>query len=149
MKRAQVDITRLAHQITARLREAELGRSVEITIADGLVAEGDPQLLAVALENLLANAWKFTSKKASPHIEVGAQTVRGERSFFVRDDGAGSDPKYADKLFKPFQRLHHADEFPGTGIGLATVQRVLRRHGGRIWAESEPGAGATFFFTLP
>jgi signal transduction histidine kinase len=112
-----------------------------------LTAHGDRRLLAVALENLLGNAWKFTSDRATPHISFGRTREDGAEVYFVRDDGAGFDESYADKLFAPFQRLHGA-EFEGTGIGLATVQRVIARHGGRIWARAAVGQGATFFFTL-
>jgi light-regulated signal transduction histidine kinase (bacteriophytochrome) len=125
-------------------------RDVAITIAPGLTAQGDPRLLRVALENLLGNAWKYTGKRSGgdAHIELGALDQQDERIFYVRDNGAGFDMRYADKLFGAFQRLHGASEFEGTGIGLATVQRILRRHGGRIWAEAKVGEGATFFFTV-
>ena len=114
----------------------------------GLAARGDPALLRAVLQNLLANAWKFTGKTAHPRVEFGAQ--RGENGvvFFVRDNGAGFDMAAAGKLFTPFSRLHHASDFPGAGIGLATVERIIRRHGGRIWAESAPNQGAAFYFTL-
>ena len=111
-------------------------------------AEGDPHLLRAALDNLIGNAWKFTSKSEKPRIEIGALKDRGRTIFFVRDNGAGFDMAYADKLFGAFQRLHSASEYAGTGIGLATVQRIVHRHGGRIWAEGEVGKGAVFFFTL-
>ncbi len=117
-------------------------------VADGAVVEGDAQLLRVVLDNLLRNAWKFTGTHAHARIEFGVTQVDGARTFFVRDDGAGFDPTYAHKLFTPFQRLHSDREFPGTGIGLATVQRVLRRHGGRAWAEGAVEGGATFYFSL-
>jgi light-regulated signal transduction histidine kinase (bacteriophytochrome) len=113
-----------------------------------LIAEGDPRLLRAALENLLSNAWKFTSKREDARIEFGAEPAGGLAAYFVRDNGAGFDMAYAGKLFGVFQRLHSANEFGGTGIGLATVQRIIRRHGGRIWAESEVGRGAIFRFTL-
>src|SRR5690606_2192820 len=106
------------------------------------------RLMRALFENLLANAWKFTRKREDGQIQVGTMPGSAE-TFFVRDNGAGFDPAYADKLFQPFQRLHPASQFEGTGIGLATVQRIVRRHGGRIWAESKPGEGATFYFELP
>ena len=111
--------------------------------------EGDAVLLGQVFTNLLSNAIKFSSKQAHPIIEIGSCERNGEPAIFVRDNGVGFDPRYADKLFGVFQRLHRQDEFSGTGIGLATVQRIIHRHGGRIWAESAPGQGATFFFTLP
>ncbi len=111
-------------------------------------AEADPHLLRIALENLIGNAWKFTSKSDKPHIEIGALKDHGSTTFFVRDNGAGFDMAFADKLFGAFQRLHAARDYAGTGIGLATVQRIVHRHGGRIWAEAEVGKGAVFFFTL-
>ncbi|RYG10904.1 MAG: GHKL domain-containing protein, partial [Burkholderiales bacterium] len=115
-----------------------------------MVAHGDPALIRVVMENLLANAWKFTSQSAKPHIDVSCyKTAAGEVVFFVRDNGAGFDMAYADKLFTAFQRLHSVSEFPGTGVGLATVGRVIARHGGQVWTEAEPGRGATFFFTFP
>jgi light-regulated signal transduction histidine kinase (bacteriophytochrome) len=117
-------------------------------IADGLVANGDPGLLRAMLENLLGNSWKFTRKHAVARIEVGATERNGERAYFVRDDGAGFDMAYADKLFRPFQRLHTMEDFEGTGIGLATVQRIVLRHGGRVWGEGGVERGATFYFVL-
>ncbi len=118
-------------------------------IAEGLCARGDRRLLEVVLENLLGNAWKFTGSHPSARIEVGRAACDGQPAFYVRDDGAGFDMAYAANLFGPFQRLHRSDEFEGSGIGLATVQRIIRRHGGEVWAESAPECGATFYFTLP
>jgi light-regulated signal transduction histidine kinase (bacteriophytochrome) len=109
---------------------------------------GDGQLLRIAVENLVGNAWKFTSRQPAARIEFGATTLAGEPSYFVRDNGAGFDMTYVDRLFGPFQRLHLPDEFPGSGIGLATVQRIIHRHGGRVWAEGMIGQGATFHFTI-
>ena len=144
----QVDLSAIAQRVLHELREADPERLVEVIIADGLVAEGDAALVDVVLENLLGNAWKFTAKRASARIELGALRRDGRLSFFVRDNGAGFDPAYVDKLFTPFQRLHTAEQFPGTGIGLATVARVLGRLGGTWRAEGEVDAGATFSFTL-
>jgi len=117
-------------------------------IMPDLKTRGDNHLLQVLLENLLSNAWKFTSKHSQARIEFGTTHIKGEQTFFVRDNGAGFDMTYVDKLFTPFQRLHSDREFPGTGIGLATVQRIINRHNGRIWAEAEIEKGATFYFTL-
>lgn len=144
----QVDLSAIARQIMTDLREAEPHRRVEATIADGIAATGDPALLRSVIENLLHNAWKYTGRRDVAHIEFGADTGGGETVYYVRDDGAGFDAAYAGKLFTPFQRLHTDAEFTGTGVGLATVQRIIRRHGGRVWAFSEPGRGACFFFTL-
>ncbi len=148
LKREQVDIGAQASEIIDWLRTAEPGRRAEVVIADSLVATGDSHLIRLALENLLSNAWKFTSRREQAIISVGAVDQPGGRVFFVRDNGAGFDMRYAAKLFDAFQRLHPASEFEGSGIGLAIVHRILSRHGGRIWAESEPGKGSTFFFTL-
>ena len=147
LRRQEVDLSALAHAIIERLRETD-ERSVDVRIRPGLVAEGDGQLLRIALENLLDNAWKFTRQQAQPRIEIGVTHLPGEPAYFVRDNGAGFDMTYAERLFTPFQRLHLSSEFPGTGIGLATVQRIVNRHGGRIWAEGSVGQGATFLFTL-
>jgi signal transduction histidine kinase len=149
LRRQTVDLSAQAREVAAEIRKSQSDREVEFVIADGLTANGDANLLRLALENLLGNAWKFTSKKPHARIEFGSATREGEeQAYFVRDDGAGFDARYADKLFGAFQRLHAPDEFEGTGIGLATVQRIVRRHGGRVWAEGEVGEGATFYFTL-
>jgi PAS domain S-box-containing protein len=148
MTREPVDVTDLAGRILADLGRQSPARSVRLSIAPAMTASGDPRLLRVALENLLANAWKFTTGREDAHIEVGRTEDGSADAFFVRDNGAGFDPTYADKLFAPFQRLHASSEFPGTGIGLATVQRIVSRHGGRVWAEGQPGRGACFYFTL-
>jgi light-regulated signal transduction histidine kinase (bacteriophytochrome) len=130
------------------LRELEPDRDVLVDIAPGVHATGDPALLRIVLENLMGNAWKFTSKHPEAKIEFGSDVVDGEMRYFVRDDGAGFDMAYASKLFGAFQRVHGQTEFPGVGIGLATTARIIRRHGGRIWAEGEPEGGATFWFVL-
>jgi signal transduction histidine kinase len=144
----KVDVTSLAEEITSELKRSEPTRSVEVAIAPNLVAAGDERLVRLALDNLLRNAWKFTGKRPDARIEVGRQN--GERSaFFVRDNGAGFDLAFATKLFGVFQRLHSPNEFPGSGVGLAIVQRVINRHGGKVWADAKVNAGATFYFTLP
>jgi len=148
MRRTEVDLTALAGEIAAELRRDDPARQGRWVIAPGLVATGDPQLLREVLENLLGNAWKFTGKRADPVIEFGVTNGEAVRAFFVRDNGAGFDMAYAGKLFGAFQRLHATADFPGTGIGLATVQRIIHRHGGRVWAEGAVGQGATFYFTL-
>jgi signal transduction histidine kinase len=149
MRREPVDLTALARAIAAELSRAAPGRPVAFEVAEGLVASGDPNLLRIALENLLGNAWKFTARHASARIALGRTARGGRPAFFVEDDGAGFDMAYAAKLFGAFQRLHGANEFAGTGIGLATVQRIVRRHGGEVWAEGAVERGATFTFTLP
>lgn len=143
-----VDLSALARRVAADLTSLEPDRTIRLNVRDGLTAEGDPRHLQVLLENLIGNALKFTSSRPEAMIEVGCTERDGERVFFVRDNGVGFDMAYASKLFLPFQRLHSASDFPGTGIGLATVHRIVARHGGRIWPESAPDAGATFFFTL-
>jgi signal transduction histidine kinase len=151
LTRAPVDLSAEAREILEALAgQAGAGqRAVEVVVADGLIVDGDAGLLRVVLQNLLSNAWKFTSKLEAARIEVGSSIdAAGQRIYFVRDNGAGFDSQYASRLFSPFQRLHSQSEFPGTGVGLATVQRVVHRHGGRIWAESAPGRGACFSFTL-
>ena len=142
-----VDLTAMAAAILEDLSTRDPQRAVDIQLEPGLSATADPGLLRAVLENLLGNAWKFTGKTGAPQISVGCLRGAGE-AFFVRDNGAGFDMEFADQLFAPFQRLHAATEFEGTGVGLATVQRIIHRHGGRIWAESSPGAGATFLFTI-
>jgi PAS domain S-box-containing protein len=148
ISRENVDLSALAKNIAQELRDSQPERQVEFDIADGLSVDGDAWLLRIALENLLANAWKFTGRQSRALIEFGASEYEGTCPYFVRDNGAGFDMTYADKLFGAFQRLHRTNEFPGTGIGLATVQRIIHRHGGRVWAEGYPGQGATFYFTL-
>jgi len=150
MQLTQVDLGKLAATTLEQLQRAGPERKVDYSIAAGLVVQGDPKLLGVALDNLLGNAWKYTGKTGHARIEFGTTDTRrnGQRVFFIRDNGSGFDMQYADKLFQPFQRLHGADDFEGTGIGLASVQHIIQRHGGSIWAEAHPGAGATFYFTL-
>lgn len=143
-----VDLSGMAHRIAAALHDGDPKRPVEFAIAAGLGAYGDPALLRAALENLLGNAWKFTAKCDRARIEFGEVNEDGRRVFFVKDNGIGFDMNYAGRLFEPFQRLHSRKEFPGTGVGLATVKRIVNRHGGRIWADSRVGSGATFYFSL-
>lgn len=146
--REKVDLTHLAQQAAARLRETSPDRQVDLVVQEGLEVEGDARLLTAALDNLLGNAWKFTGKSSHARVEVGRQTEESGGVFFVRDNGVGFEQAYAQKLFGAFQRLHSVTEFEGSGIGLATVHRIVRRHGGRIWAQGEVGRGATFYFTL-
>jgi PAS domain S-box-containing protein len=148
MRLENVNVSGLAGEVTEELKKTQPERRVEFRIEKGLEAKADSHLLRIVLENLLDNAWKFTSKRTEARIEFGKTSNHGTPAFFVRDDGAGFDPACADRLFGAFQRLHATSEFPGTGVGLATVQRIVHRHGGRIWAESSVGHGATFFFTL-
>ena len=146
--RGSVDLSDLACRVADELVRKEPHRSVDLVVEPNLLVEGDARLLQVVLENLIGNSFKFTAKTASPKIVVGAS--RDESTVhFVRDNGAGFNMGYAARLFTPFQRLHHTSEFEGTGIGLATVQRIIARHGGRVWAEGEVGRGATVFFALP
>jgi signal transduction histidine kinase len=144
----RVDLSALAGEIVAELRQGEGQRQVECVVAEGAVAEGDPALLRAVLQNLIGNAWKFTRKRSPARIEFGCAEESGEKRYFVQDNGAGFDMTYADKLFGAFQRLHGQNEFPGIGIGLATVQRIVSRHGGRVWAIGAPERGATVYFTL-
>ncbi|HTL18000.1 MAG TPA: ATP-binding protein [Patescibacteria group bacterium] len=148
VSRRRVDLSQIANTIADGLISAEPGRKVTFKIASGLSAIGDENLLRIVLENLLRNAWKFTSRRAEAHIEFGFADTP-EKAFFVRDDGAGFDSAYAGRLFGVFQRLHSSAEFSGTGVGLATVQRVINRHGGRVWATGAVNCGATFYFSLP
>ena len=148
-KRVPIDLTGLATEVAREIREREPERSVEIIIDQGMRVAGDRVLIHAVLTNLIGNAWKFTSKSTGPRIEIGKQSDECETIFFVRDNGAGFDMKRAEKLFGVFERLHKQEEFPGTGVGLATTKRIISKHGGRIWAEGRPNRGATFFFTLP
>jgi len=147
-KREPVDLSAIAASVLQELRQREPGRDVTCSLQSGLTAQGDARLLRVLLENLLGNAWKFTSKRSGAVIELFSETAGGLTHYVVRDNGVGFDMAYADKLFSPFQRMHKPSEFPGTGIGLATVQRIVHRHGGDISAQATPGGGATFRFTL-
>jgi PAS domain S-box-containing protein len=148
MRHDDVDLSALAAGVMVELTKASPERLAEVRIAEGLRGFGDPALLRLALENLLGNAWKFTGRVSPARIEFGAQRDGDRLTYYVRDNGVGFDMAYADKLFGAFQRLHAAHEFSGTGIGLATVQRIVLRHGGQVWAQSAVGQGATFFFTL-
>jgi light-regulated signal transduction histidine kinase (bacteriophytochrome) len=156
MHREAIDLSKLASYNCTLLQQSHPERQVEFKIQPGVIAQGDNRLLQVVMENLFNNAWKFTAKKTHATIEFGtmaSQNGAGEDAeviptYFVRDNGVGFDMAYMSKLFSPFQRLHSVSEFPGNGIGLATVQRIVHRHGGRLWAEGELGEGATFYFTL-
>lgn len=148
MRKEPADLTLLARSIAAELQRSEPERKATFLIRENLTVSADPRLLKIVLENLMGNAWKFTSKHPTATIELGAVERDGKRVYFIRDDGAGFDMAYAEKLFNPFRRLHNAKEFVGTGIGLATVQRIIDRHGGQIWAEGEVEGGATFYFTM-
>jgi PAS domain S-box-containing protein len=148
LREETINLSGMAREILDELKAADPGRNVEWEIAEGLTALGDRHLIRLALENLLGNAWKFTSRRPVARIEVGATERDGESFFFIRDNGAGFDPERVDRLFRPFSRLHDSEEFEGTGIGLATVQRILHRHGGRIVAEGQPEKGATFYFNV-
>jgi signal transduction histidine kinase len=149
LTRAPVDLADLARDVVAALRRSAPEREVEVAIGPELTVQADQRLIRIVLENLLGNAWKFTAKRDAAEIMLDCAVMGSERTFFVRDNGAGFDERYAHKLFVPFQRLHAQSDFSGTGIGLATVYRIVDRHGGRVWAESVLGAGATFYFTLP
>ncbi len=149
MRPEHVDLSALASEVGRELAAANPEHHVELVVEPELECELDHGLARVLVENLLANAWKFAKHVPSPRVEVGKIDDAGARAFFVRDNGAGFDMAFADKLFSPFQRLHSATDFPGTGIGLATVQRIVHRHGGRVWAEGQVGAGATFHFSIP
>jgi PAS domain S-box-containing protein len=148
MRLQDVDLTALALQVVQDLQGRDPERPADFAIAEGLAAHGDARLLQIVLENLLGNAWKFTAGRAPTRIEFGRGESDGEEVFYLRDNGAGFDMAYVDQLFRVFQRLHDSESFPGTGIGLATVQRIIRKHGGRVWATGEAGKGATFYFTL-
>jgi len=148
LQKQTVDLSAIAQDALKELQNSEPEREVTCTIQPGVPAKGDRQLLRIVMANLLGNAWKYTSKNSQAQIEFGSKVENGETIYFVHDNGAGFDMAYADKLFGAFQRMHRDDEYPGSGVGLATVSRIINKHGGRIWAESAPGKGATFYFTL-
>jgi light-regulated signal transduction histidine kinase (bacteriophytochrome) len=148
MKREATDLSSIARAIAAELQRDDPARCVDFALMSGVVAQCDAGLLRTALQNLIGNAWKYTGRHASARIEFGRNDTAGQAVYYVRDDGAGFDMSNAVKLFSAFQRFHSDSEFEGTGVGLATVQRIIHRHGGRIWAESTPERGATFYFTL-
>ena len=149
MRREVVDLSDLARAISSQLKKREPERKVVLNLKEELTTRGDKRLLRIVLNNLLGNAWKFTAKRTEGQITLGREQKNGETTYFIRDNGAGFDMAYVGKLFGAFQRLHTAGEFEGTGIGLATVQRIVCRHGGRVWAEGAVNEGATFYFTLP
>jgi PAS domain-containing protein len=147
LARSNADLSEMARSLAHEVSRHDPGRKVEVLIAPGLRTEGDPRLMRTVLENLLGNAWKFSSQRSHARIEVGRTQANGLSAFFVRDNGAGFDPAYASRLFGAFQRLHATAEFPSTGVGLASVQRAIYRHGGRVWADSAVNQGAIFFYT--
>jgi light-regulated signal transduction histidine kinase (bacteriophytochrome) len=148
MQREQVDLSMMAREIATELRAGALAPRTEFAIEDGLVVQGDRELLRTALQNLLENAWKFSAGRDRPRVEFGRASSTGIAEYVVRDNGVGFNMRYAEKLFRPFERLHTQAEFPGTGVGLTTVQRVVRRHGGTVWAEGHVDVGAEFYFNL-
>jgi len=149
LKRETIDLSALAQTVVTHLSRMDRDRSVSLTIVPDMTTDGDPSLMRIALENLFQNSYKFTRDVPVPEITFGMTPDQQGVVYFIRDNGVGFDMAYSGKLFTPFQRLHGVAEFEGTGIGLATVERIIRKHGGSIWAESEPGKGATFFFTFP
>ncbi len=149
LKEEEVNLSELAREIVRELQASAPERHADVSVMPGCTAWGDKKLLELALQNLLENAWKFSAKTPKTVIRFGRQADAEVPTFFVEDNGAGFDMHYASQLFTPFKRLHTVEEFSGSGIGLATVQRIVERHGGRIWAESEPGSGARFYFSLP
>jgi light-regulated signal transduction histidine kinase (bacteriophytochrome) len=148
MRREEVDLGQLAREILDERMRREPQREVDVRVQPACMVYGDPQLLRVILESLIDNAWKYTKNVAQAQIEFGRQAGADEHTFFVRDNGAGFDMNYADRLFQLFQRLHREEEFQGTGVGLSIAKRLIERHGGHIWAEGKLGEGATFYFTL-
>ena len=149
LQRGAVDLSALARAVTADLERGSSDRRVDTAIGDGLTASADARLTKIVLEHLLGNAWKFSARATAARVEFGSTTADGVPVFYVRDNGAGFDAAYASKLFVPFQRLHSEKDFAGRGIGLATVQRIVRRHGGKVWIEGTVNEGATVYFTLP
>ena len=148
MRRQSFSMSETAEGVITALATAQPQRAVSVVVQSQIQAYADPGLARAVLDNLIGNAWKFTGKTPAPKIEIGARVESGSTVYFVRDNGAGFDMQYAHKLFAPFQRLHHAEEFDGTGIGLTTVKKIVQRHGGRVWIESAVGAGTTVYFTL-
>jgi len=148
MSMGKVNLTRIVRSVINELQNSQPRSNVQIRIADGLEDIADSRLMSIALENLMSNAWKFTAKKSEALIEFGSLREGSKKIYFIRDNGAGFEMTYMDKLFAPFQRLHTIDEYPGTGIGLATVRRIIHRHGGKVWAEGKTGKGATFYFSI-
>jgi len=148
LHRTRFDLADVARTVFARLQRNQPDRRVELTVPAGIAVFADARFLAIVMENLLGNAWKFTGKQVGAQIELGETSRDGRIVYFIRDNGAGFDMAYAEKLFAVFQRLHRPSEFEGAGVGLATVQRIVARHGGRVWADGKVGRGATFYFTL-
>jgi hypothetical protein len=148
MSMGEIDLSGLAREVVADLQSHGEGIGATVAIQEGIFCRGDRSLVRVCLVNLIGNAFKYSSREEAPHVEIGMTDDGHKKCYHVRDNGTGFDMQYIDKLFVPFQRLHQQEEFPGTGIGLATVQRILERHNGRVWAEGNEGVGATFFFTL-
>jgi signal transduction histidine kinase len=148
IKSEMIDLTGLAKNVMKDICQRDPARKIRIYIEDGLEIQADPALMRMVLDNLLGNAWKYTGKTIDPEISFGQMVTKTKKIFYVRDNGAGFDMSKADKLFNPFQRFHSSADFQGTGVGLATVRRIIERHGGRVWAEAEPGKGATFYFLI-
>lgn len=149
VNKEEIDLSAMVKQIRDDLTELHPEHQAKISIEANMMVYADASLLGIVMNNLLSNAWKFTSKNPAAEIKVGTTTINGEPAFYVQDNGVGFDEQDADKLFLTFQRMHGGDEFQGSGIGLATVKRIIQRHAGRVWAESKPGEGATFYFSLP
>ncbi len=149
IRKSSIDLAAMARQVFEQLREQEPERDLQLTVQELPQAWGDPSLINQVMMNLLGNAIKYTRAKKTANLEVGGYLQGQETIYYVRDNGIGFDPRYADKLFGVFQRLHGDQEYEGTGVGLAIVQRIIYRHGGRVWAEGKAGEGATFYFTLP